>query len=119
MTNQAMGALDVLALGHALIQVGWSRSAYARDSRGDEVLLTDPSVRYVCTAGAVGRAIFELLNLGCRFPSLQVEKLATRLLDEAAQEQGYGNAVHLNDSAPSKVAVLAMFDRAAARIGKR
>jgi hypothetical protein len=116
-------ALDVLALMHALITEGWCKGTMATTERAGAVGATSRHAAHWCLVGAKMLA-WETMSQDLPAPmrrrlSLQVNAV---LRSEAKNYEDIGGVCGLtffNDDARNRRPVLALIERAAARLGKR
>lgn len=113
MTGSAR-VLDVLALARAVVEAGHCKGHYAVDISGAPTQTYNPAAAAYCASGAVSAA------LGALGLPLRVLAATDRALQDTCQEQ-YGCWVEQFNDAPAttQADVLALFDQAAARVGKR
>lgn len=123
----AARVLDVLALARAFVAAGWSRKSYARNRYSRPRLIEDDSAIRFCVIGAMERAVFELTPVQ-RLSSVEEEASAVcerlrRYCECVLLAAGYyaspSGLTNWNDLIATKRQVLALFDQAAARVGKR
>jgi hypothetical protein len=107
----ACAVLDVLALARAFVEAGWCKGSTAEAADGESLwwCTSAPAVRF-CAYGAIGRAGHEL-DAPDRFPQ--------ELVEEACWQRHQASLDDFNDDpATTRRQVLALFDAAAARVGK-
>jgi hypothetical protein len=106
----ACAVLDVLALARAFVEAGWTQRFSARDRHGLNLMPTDNEAVRFCVAGALGRATYELEPPEAPYLSL---------LSHVCWEK-HGELLHVFNDSPGVThdEVLALFDAAAARVGK-
>lgn len=104
--------LDVLALARAFVAAGHCKGHVARTGGGGNCLPWHPAAAAFCALGALERAGFELgIDRGSA-----LYHTAEDLLDSLSLEY---DMVTFNDAPETTQAdVLALFDQAAARVGK-
>jgi hypothetical protein len=97
--KRVIGALERAEL---VILQGWTRGAFARDKRGQEVLPRSPRAVQWCASGALGR-----VTCG------KTRVIAEQVLDVQANNVGAEGIAEYNDEhAPTRHAVLRLFRNA-------
>jgi hypothetical protein len=119
----AVRVVEVLALARAFVAAGWTKNCYAEDAAGQpQFVWADEACRF-CAIGAVTRAVFELTDGSMKQivrDRLYFEWAAKMVLIFVVAPGGTQQDVEEWQDRPerTKRAVLNLFDRAAAAVGK-